>query len=355
LFFVNPKSGGQLGEGVIQNMNKVLNPRQIFDLSKGGPTPGVQFMFNNQGVKWRVLACGGDGTVAWVLSVLDKFDFVSPPPVGVIPLGTGNDLARTLGWGGGFSDPSVLPSLIPTIERLGVEVKLDRWVLRILNEKKLQGDKEEKEHAAPLGDKIVNNYFSVGIDAKVALQFHTTRNKNPYYFTNQTINKMWYAKFGTEAIVDGCSGLEKSVKVTIDDQKVVIPCSLEAIVVINLPSCYGGAFLWDFEKVVDYFSSTEHKKHSFTPLSIDDRKLEVVGIKNSVHLGQVQLGLSSPVFLGQGAKITLSYDTDYPLPLQIDGEPWLQNPATIEITHLGKQSKMLASKHNAHKTLNVNN
>jgi hypothetical protein len=40
----------------------------------------------------KVLACGGDGTVGWVLSVLDQIGFSPAPAVGVLPLGTG--------WGG---------------------------------------------------------------------------------------------------------------------------------------------------------------------------------------------------------------------------------------------------------------
>ena len=35
----------------------------------------------------RLLACGGDGTAGWVLSVLDSAGLTENPPVGVFPLG----------------------------------------------------------------------------------------------------------------------------------------------------------------------------------------------------------------------------------------------------------------------------
>lgn len=51
-------------------------------------------MFRKVGSQLRVLVAGGDGTVGWVLSTLDSLKWTTYPPIALMPLGTGNDLAR---------------------------------------------------------------------------------------------------------------------------------------------------------------------------------------------------------------------------------------------------------------------
>ena len=103
---------------------------------------------------FRVLVCGGDGTVGWVLNAIDKQNFVSPPPVAILPAGTGNDLARVLSWGGGLGPverQGGLTTFLQHIEHAAVTV-LDRWKVTISNP---QG----KQQLQPT--KFLNNYLGM--------------------------------------------------------------------------------------------------------------------------------------------------------------------------------------------------
>ncbi|GFO12495.1 diacylglycerol kinase [Plakobranchus ocellatus] len=66
----------------------------------------------------------------------------------------------------------------------------------------------------------------------------------------------------------------------------------------------------------------------------DDGILEVMGLFSSFHIAQLQIGLATPLRLGQAStvKITLHGGN---APMQVDGEPWEQHPASITITHRG--------------------
>ncbi|CAF0782721.1 unnamed protein product [Brachionus calyciflorus] len=122
--FVNSKSGDNQGIKFLRRFKQLLNPFQVFDLINGGPILGLR-LFQSFDC-FRVLVCGGDGSVGWVLKEIDNLDLHKQCQIGVLPLGTGNDLARVLGWGGALDDDNQLPKLLETFERSTTKM-LDRW------------------------------------------------------------------------------------------------------------------------------------------------------------------------------------------------------------------------------------
>jgi diacylglycerol kinase (ATP) len=69
----------------------------VIDLSKSGPTPGLDLIMGAENV--RAVACGGDGTVGWVLQEAEKRG-VTNLQLGVLPLGT---VSERVGGGEGES------------------------------------------------------------------------------------------------------------------------------------------------------------------------------------------------------------------------------------------------------------
>ncbi|XP_058444513.1 eye-specific diacylglycerol kinase isoform X2 [Malaya genurostris] len=323
LVFINPKSGGNQGAKLLQKFQWLLNPRQVFDLTQGGPKMGLELF--RKVPQLRVLACGGDGTVGWVLSILDQINFVPPPAVGVLPLGTGNDLARALGWGGGYTDEPI-GKILGNIGNSDT-VLLDRWSLKVDPNPDVPNADDGKDNL-PLN--VVNNYYSLGVDAHIALEFHEAREAHPEKFNSRLRNKMFYGQAGGKDLLKRkWKGLAEFVTLECDGKDLTPKLKehkVHAIVFLNIPSYGGGTHPWN------------KSGGQFDPAT-DDGLIEVVGL-TTYQLPLLQAG-------GHGTCIaqckTAKVVTSKTIPMQVDGEACKLKPSIIELTLLNK-AVMLAKR-----------
>ncbi|KAM9769802.1 diacylglycerol kinase epsilon isoform 1-T3 [Menidia menidia] len=315
LVLANRRSGNNMGAALLGEFRSLLNPVQVFDLSELTPSKALQLctLLPPGGV--RVLVCGGDGTVGWVLDAVDAMKLKGQdqfvPRVTILPLGTGNDLSNTLGWGAGYAGEIPVEQVLRNVLEAET-VKMDRWKVQVAS----KGLYFRKPKVLSM-----NNYFSVGPDALMALNFHAHREKTPSVFSSRIINKAVYFLYGTrDCLVQECKDLDKRIELELDGERVALP-SLEGIIVCNIGYWGGGCRLW--EGMGD---------EPCPPTRLDDGLLEVVGVFGSFHCAQIQVKMANPVRLGQAHTVRLVLRSST-MPMQVDGEPWAQGPCSVTITH----------------------
>ncbi|XP_059047110.1 diacylglycerol kinase epsilon [Achroia grisella] len=314
IILANRKSGSNRSDEVLSIFRGLLNPIQVVDISVMSPASVVRWLPN----RCRVLAAGGDGTVASVLNALQSAPHIKAP-VAILPMGTGNDLSRVLGWGPTCSSHLDAHFIIASIKQAEEQV-LDRWKVTIKPKRRRLG------RLRPDRVLYAYNYASIGVDAQVALDFHNARRQFLYRYASRTLNYMAYAFLGAGRWLDagGCAGLERRLRVRVGGARDPLPLPLpplQALVALNIPSWGAGVHLWGMGK------------EEVPEQSINDGKLEVVGISSSIHIARLQCGLAEPFRFTQASRVKI--DMEGSCAMQVDGEPWMQGPASILIEHSG--------------------
>lgn len=388
LVFVNSRSGPQQGHLLITQLRGLLNPIQVWDLADGGPEEVLESF--STFTRFRILVCGGDGTVSWIVSTIENMELQRWPPIAILPLGTGNDLARIHGWGGGYNNESLINILEQVSD--GYISWLDRWEMTVENKK---GKVKQV--------KSFFNYLGVGADAQAALQVHMLRESRPQLFFSRLVNKAWYGVFGAEDIIKATSiHLPNDITLIADGVEVPLPADSQGIILLNIDSYAGGVPLWSsghkadtlkmdgvhpmkrsksldairslktetknavtpaetrqtpltpspprhFDRIdsVEDLASlvlTDEEKYSRVtscnrPSSCQDGLLDIVSIRGAFHLGQIRVGLSTAQKLCQCREATIIIRRK--VSVQIDGEPWRQNICTLKVRKKKESAIML--------------
>ncbi|KAK7831654.1 diacylglycerol kinase 5 isoform X2 [Quercus suber] len=233
IVFINSKSGGQLGGDLLVTFRNLLNEEQVFDLGEEAPDKVLRRIYvnleklKNSGDELavkiqknlRLIVAGGDGTAGWLLGVVSDLKLSHSPPIATVPLGTGNNLPFSFGWGKknpGTDDNSVKLFLGEVMK--AKEMKIDSWhiIMRMKTPKEGSCDpiaplelphSLHAFHRCSEADELnvegchtfrggFWNYFSMGMDAQVSYAFHSERKLHPEKFKNQLINQSTYAKLG---------------------------------------------------------------------------------------------------------------------------------------------------------------
>ncbi|CAA2991285.1 diacylglycerol kinase 7-like [Olea europaea subsp. europaea] len=302
--------------------------------------------------KLRIVVAGGDGTVGWVLGCLgelDKHGRLPVPPTGIIPLGTGNDLSRSFGWGGAFAF-NWKSAIKRTLDRIanGRICRLDSWHALISMPAGEELDTPYSLKATeeiPLDqnlrqEQILSNnqhvlglvfvVLDVELKATNSLSVPRIRAEDSLLMRRMSIMKIIYSGYSckqgwffTPCSSDpGLRGLNNILRIYLKKVnspewvQIPIPSSVRSVVALNLPSYGSGRNPWGFK----------NQMREFVEAHADDDFLEIFGLKHGWHASMVMVELISAKHIAQASSIRFElrggeWTEAY---MQMDGEPWKQ-------------------------------
>jgi diacylglycerol kinase family enzyme len=215
LALINPQSGGHSG-------GKLM--KQLSDLLHAGVWSGslhtIDFSRLHEQLQQiesfdYVLIGGGDGTVSKVISACQGTN----TPFIIIPLGTGNDLAREVGLVSHFSSKS-LESALQSLD-ISDQRTITVWNVTI--------GKDTRSFI---------NYLSLGFDATVAQHYADLRDKKYIIPFSKSIwlRRMLYCILGLTLLR---SKIPPGLQITSDSANIPLPTELSSLIFANIKSFMG--------------------------------------------------------------------------------------------------------------------
>ncbi|KAJ9709393.1 hypothetical protein PVL29_001053 [Vitis rotundifolia] len=177
IVFINSKSGGQLGGDLLITYS---------------PDESLSRIYVNL-EKLKIIVAGGDRIAGCLQGIVSDLKLSWPLPIATVPLGTGNNLPFSFGWGkkNPGTDSRSVESFLGQVKR-AKEMKIDSpcdpitplelpYSLHAL-------------HRVSETDSL--NMEGIGMDAQVSYAFHTERKLHPEKFINQLVNQSTCARLG---------------------------------------------------------------------------------------------------------------------------------------------------------------
>lgn len=381
--FVNPTSGGNAadsifsagGNQIIFTEEGVRSKVYVFNIRDGehGYKPGFQSMKKHieqheaDARSIHAIIAGGDGTVMWAICEAQAHGIdMSKLSFGVIPYGTGNDLARSLGWGGTSPGKGVMRNDMKGFKALIREylraevVDFDIWKIQVKVSEEdglIKQVRDRSKVAMKDGDsyqkiltKPMCNYFSVGVESRIGLGFDKNRTKstfrNKMRYGIEGFKKMFLSTPKIADLVDSCTSESDRVifETNAETKNPVLIGNPVSLIFLNISSFAGGCDLWSGSTKSGILVKNDDRDsaHVFGPQSSGDGKLDILTYSGLVGLSLEQS--KSKILGGNGKRIgqetgplVLHFRRDIAdkrTYMQIDGEFFtLEKVESIAISH----------------------